>query len=94
MSKENVNAFSEKVNSNPELLEEVRSIGGNLGEIVALGLREGFDFSEQDLTAYVSEMDNRQGELTDQELEQVAGGLGAGSGFYNKETGKPIWPCT
>jgi predicted ribosomally synthesized peptide with nif11-like leader len=83
MSKDNAIAFVEKINTSPELLEEIHAITNDLNALVALGQREGFDFSAHELKNYLKETAKSQGELSDAELEQVAGG---GGGWPPPET--------
>jgi predicted ribosomally synthesized peptide with nif11-like leader len=82
MSNENVIAFGKKLATNLELLDEVQTRCNDLAEIVAVGQREGFVFSEQDLSAYLEAVVDKPTALTDDELEQVAGGI-PGSGGYS-----------
>jgi len=101
MSKENVIEFGRMFATNQELLEEVQT-RNDLAGIVALGQREGLDFTEQELTAYFEAVTDRQDKLTDEELEQVAGGIpgGGGHSFTYGCTGEPkyeyngVWYCS
>jgi len=89
MSQENVIEFGKKLATSPELLEEVQTL--DLAGIVTLGQREGLDFSEQELTDYFESVTDRPSELTDDELEQVSGGIPGGGGysFTHGCTGEP-----
>ena len=81
MSQENLIAFVEKIVDNPDLKAEVQALENDLAEIVALGQREALDFTEQELLAFLQETAVNQGELTDDELTQVAGGIPGDGGY-------------
>lgn len=75
MSKENVAAFQELVNQNEQLkaqLKETNSANSFVEKAVQMGQQNGFQFSSQELKEYLNEA-NRE-EMSDQELESVAGG--------------------
>ncbi len=74
---DNVIAFGKKVNSIPELLEEIMSIANDMQAVMAMGKREGYEFSVQELIEYINEIPEKQTELSDAELDQVAGGGGS-----------------
>ena len=78
MSKESAVKFREKVSATPELQAKVRnaiSQGKDLSEAVALGKQTGFTFTEQEAEEVLAT--TSQGELSDFELEMVAGGKGS-----------------
>ena len=73
MSIESAKAFRKHVDLHPEIHEEVKAAclgNGDLGEI---GARHGFDFTDSEARTVMSEMDV-SGELSDFELNMVAGG--------------------
>ncbi len=76
MSKENVHSFGEAIKNNPALQDELSSLAMDYDGVVELGKREGFEFSLDDLHAVLKELNaSRNVQLTDDELESVAGGL-------------------
>ncbi|MBC8507393.1 MAG: Nif11-like leader peptide family natural product precursor [Anaerolineales bacterium] len=81
MSNKNVIAFGKKIATNPVLLAEIQNHCKDLAELVALGQREGLDFSEQELSDYLEAVTDRPVELSDEELTQVAGGIPGGGGY-------------
>lgn len=76
MSKDNVIAFGEVVKGDPALQEEVKSLGQDLAGCVAMGKREGYEFTLDELKSVMRERnvdENRQ--LDDDELDNLAGGV-------------------
>jgi len=72
MSQESLGQFMEKVGSNEELrasIENQLDSEGNISVdvLITLGAENGYDFTAEDLTQTV--------ELSDQELDGVAGGV-------------------
>ena len=77
MSKEQIQAFGKKVSETPALLDEVKAVGQDVDSIVALGQREGFDFTAEELVAAAQEAAGGDEEqLSDAELEEISGGTG------------------
>jgi predicted ribosomally synthesized peptide with nif11-like leader len=75
LSNENLSAFRKEVQSNPALLEKVEALGSDINLIVALGNQEGFDFTAEEFLADLEAVNaGSSEELSDAELEQVAGG--------------------
>ncbi len=73
MSKENLEQFLEKVDQNEELLARINDqldIDGNISveALIALGVENDCEFTAEDLESAAR--------LSDQELDQVAGGSG------------------
>ena len=73
MSKENLEQFLEKVDQNEELLARINDQLDNDGNIsvealIALGVENGCEFTAEDLEGAAR--------LSDQELDEVAGGSG------------------
>jgi predicted ribosomally synthesized peptide with nif11-like leader len=66
MSADQLKAFIEAVNSDPSLQEQLKG-AGDLDAVVGIAKSSGFAISADDLK-------NAQGELSDKELETVAGG--------------------
>ena len=76
MSIEALEQFYEKVRADTGLEAEA---GAALNEggaaIVALGAREGFEFSEDELSIALAQYATAAGELSDADLDMVAGGM-------------------
>ncbi len=77
MSKESLQAFLQKASSDKNLMEEVESaFSEKKGEeaieaLVLLGSEQGYEFNAEEAVAFFSV---KSGELSDSELEGVAGG--------------------
>ena len=71
-----VEEFREAVNANEDWQEEVRNFGAD-DNIVNYASGKGFEFTEYEYKEYVE--DDTSGELSDFEMELVAGGQTAGS---------------
>ena len=86
MSKESALKFRDKINASPELQAKVRnafSQGKDLSEMVALGAQNGFAFTAEEAQEALAGAG--EGELSDFELEMVAGGsLKPGTIHVNK----------
>jgi len=76
MSIEALEQFYEKVRTDTGLEAEA---GAALNEggaaVVALGAREGFEFSEDELSIALAQHAAAAGELSDADLDMVAGGI-------------------
>ena len=68
MSRDQLNAFLEKVKADPNLQEKLKAAADS-DAVLAIAKDAGFSISADDLK-------NAQSELSDEELEGVAGGLG------------------
>ena len=64
--------FRKAVNESADLQEKIR--GG--ADLVALGKENGYSFTVKDINEAYEELQNSDDELTEFELEQVAGGAG------------------
>ena len=78
MSTKAVLAFTERVSGDPELQRQVKAIwaekSGQAERMAELGQKVGFEFSAQEFVeAAISAREMNQGELTEDELESVAG---------------------
>ena len=86
MSKESLERFMEKVGNDDELRVSIESqldSDGNISvdALIALGTENGCEFSAEDLT--------ENAELSDEELDNVAGGVWeGGGGWLRKEIGQ------
>lgn len=75
MSKEQAIAFGKKVNEDSNLKNEIRGLGRDIDAIVAVGAREGYSFTNADVKAAAKDrMAGEGAELSEADLEQVAGG--------------------
>lgn len=63
--------FSKDVNGNNEMLEAVKSIGNDVAKIVAYANSKGYKFTVADVEA-----NTQKGELSEKQLDKVAGGAG------------------
>lgn len=70
MSIDLVKAFAEKIRQDPSLLKKIQSEGANVTEIAKSA---GFSITDEDLSSF-------RKSLSPEELENVAGGAGRGSG--------------
>jgi predicted ribosomally synthesized peptide with nif11-like leader len=74
MSKATVNEFFKSLESDEVLQRQVKSVSSS-DEIVQIASTRGYEFNVQDLQEYMREADENE-ELSIDELEAVAGGLG------------------
>ncbi len=71
MSVEQAKAFAEKALKNPAILEKLNTDGA---DIVAIAKDHGHEFDEDHIEAGQAHMDSLTSEMSDEELEKVAGG--------------------
>jgi len=64
--------FVNDLASKPDLLAEVKPFATGLAAVVALGKKHGYDFTLDDAKRYIQSRSPR--ELTDKQLDAVAGG--------------------
>lgn len=64
-----IERFNKDLSTNKEMLEAVKALGNDVAKIVAYANSKGYNFSVADIKA-------KQGELSEQELDKVAGGNG------------------
>lgn len=85
MSTEQAQSFIEELEDNKSLQNEVKSLiqSGNdselepekiMQQIIDLASNHGYDFTAEDYKSAVSNRQEQEGELSDADLEQVAGG--------------------
>ena len=82
MSQNNAIAFLEKTAADASLAEEVNGLSP--AQTVALAAAAGFIFTEEELSAA------RSSELSDEDLEQAAGGTNTGSYRYESKNRGPL----
>ncbi len=81
---EQIKAFYEALAKDQAMQERAKELKGgsqeeNAAAIVAFAAKEGYAFSAEELTAYIEgEQKNREGALSDSDLEGVAGGAAVG----------------
>lgn len=76
MSTQNVHAFLQKASSEPGLKEKVKGLPQGqegLSQLLSMAKEAGYEFSEQELTE-VSKSKTGSGEISQADLEKVAGG--------------------
>lgn len=89
MSTEQAQSFIEELEENESLQDEMRSLiqGGNnngleaekiLQKIIDFASDHGYEFTAEDYKSAVNNRQEQEGELSDADLEQVAGG-----GWFN-----------
>ena len=74
MSKQSVQAFRAAVAADPALAEQVKGTGGDPAALLALAQARGFEFTREEADEVLNE-----GELSELELELVAGGIERGA---------------
>lgn len=74
MSVENIKAFNEKINASEDLQKKFKETAGDAEKYIALAKENGFEISNADIEAY-KESVKPEGELTEEQLSDVAGGL-------------------
>ncbi|MBB4955146.1 putative ribosomally synthesized peptide with nif11-like leader [Agrobacterium vitis] len=76
MSMEAMQAFYQKVQSEEALQKEAeQAVQQGAAAVVALAAREGFEFSEAEVAVELAALAAGQEELSDSDLDLVAGGL-------------------
>lgn len=80
MSAEALAKFGKKVLEDPELKNKIKQAGlENLEGIIAIAKQNGFDIEKEDFIAAAKEF-NSSDELSDDDLQKVAGGNAAAVG--------------
>ena len=75
MSKEDIKRFIVLVGDDEELAEKVKVAGTDVGEVIRLGKENGLEFTAGDMKALHDETAKSGVELSDEDLEKVAGGF-------------------
>lgn len=65
-----IKRFNKDLSENKEILEEVKKIGNDVPKIVAYANSKGYNFTVADVEANA-----KKGELSEEQLDKVAGGL-------------------
>lgn len=71
MSKEEVARFAQDMKTNAELQAAAKDAGGDADSLAQFAAGHGYEFSAEELHAYA---DDKKGELSDEDLDKVAGG--------------------
>lgn len=77
MSRADIDRFVENLKSDPALLEQVKTGATGLASVVDLAKSKGYDVTIDEAKAYIDEQ--AHAELSDDQLDAVAGGKGGGS---------------
>lgn len=64
-----IEKFNKDLTTNKEMMEAVKALGNDVEKIVAYANSKGYSFTVEDVKA-------KQGELSEEELDKVAGGNG------------------
>lgn len=78
MSKADIERFVADLNSDAALLEEVKAAAGSLSKVVDVAKAKGYDITVDEAKAYIEEQAKQ--ELSDEQLDAVAGGKTGGGG--------------
>lgn len=85
MSQENVQQFYEMIQNNEQMQQQLGAIEDRetfLNRVVQLGQENGSTFTSQEVEAFLKQKGQEQSsELSDRELESVAGGQATGFTF-------------
>ena len=76
MSRENLKGFFEAIGKDPSLAGKVKEAGTDADALIKLAKENGYKITAKDLEAAADEMGMVGEELSDEQLEQVAGGFG------------------
>ena len=77
MSQADVERFVADLKSNDELRDEVTGAAGGIGSIVEVAKDKGYDITVEEARDYIRSQ--ASSELSDEQLDQVAGGKGGSS---------------
>jgi len=84
MSQSEVERFVEAMKSDPALLKEVTSNAAGIGSVVEIARGRGYDISIDEAKSYVQRQSSV--ELSDDQLEAVAGGKGSSTSTASVQT--------
>ena len=68
-------AFSKLADADAETAKQIAELSKNPQDLIAYGKEKGFDFDEKDIKEVAKELMEQEEELSDEELESVAGGV-------------------
>jgi predicted ribosomally synthesized peptide with nif11-like leader len=75
MSVEHLKAYGKLIAENEEIKNKAKEIGFDVEGQIAYGKELGFDFSMEDMQALAEEAGVSEDELSEEQLEQIAGGI-------------------
>ncbi len=75
MSIEDAKEFGKKIAEDETVRNRAKEIGFNIEDIIAYAKELGLDFNEEDLKALAEEAGFKEDELTEEQLEKIAGGI-------------------
>lgn len=76
MSRQAIEDFRQQINEKSDLQDQVRNL--DIAGLITLASENGYDLDKAELEAYLAKMGADKSELTDFELELVAGGYNPG----------------
>jgi predicted ribosomally synthesized peptide with nif11-like leader len=76
MSRENLKGFFGAIGKDPSLAGKVKEAGTDADALIKLAKDNGYKITAKDLEAAADEMGMVGEELSDEQLEQIAGGFG------------------
>ncbi|MCU0537092.1 MAG: Nif11-like leader peptide family natural product precursor [Hydrococcus sp. Prado102] len=77
MSKANLEQLRQEVAQNPALQERLSQAKNHeslIALVTELGQEKGYSFTRQEVEEYINEMNSSQQEITEEQLEAIAGG--------------------
>ena len=80
MSIEDLKEFGKKIAEDETVREKAKKIGFNPKGIIDYGKELGLEFDEEDMKAAAEEAGFKKDELTEEQLEKIAGGLISATG--------------
>ena len=75
MSVETVKKFMQEISKDETLAEKVKEAGTDVNAVISLGKEKDCEFTAQDLKDFHDELGKADEELSDEDLEKVAGGF-------------------
>jgi len=76
MSQGELERFVKDASENNDFQKELKSVGADVEAIVTFASGKGYDFTVDELKSFV---DAKKGELSEEQLDKVAGGVVAGA---------------
>jgi len=76
MSQSELERFVKDAKDNKDFQKELKAVGADVEAIVTFASGKGYDFTVDELKSFV---DAKKGELSEEQLDKVAGGVVAGA---------------